>query len=260
MIEKIKSIEEMIMHGSNNQYTVDFNDKSKPYIARGVVKRKEIYQCIKEGRDFYYTDTGYFGNFTSKGNPSGKKRFIRIVKNELQKSTIEDWPSDRWDNLVKDDNRLVWPGWKKTGDKILLVVPNPKSCNYFGFDFDQWKTNTINEIKKYTNKPIIVRTKGSRGERHHNSIYDALDDGIFTTVTFNSIAAIESIAYGIPAFVSVPCAASPLALTDLSKINEPYYPNDNLVKKQCYNLAYGQFTLDEVINGVAYNILQRDKK
>ncbi len=251
------SIEELIVQGSMNQCTTDFNDKSKPYIARGVVKRKEIHQCIDEGRDFYYTDTGYFGNFKSKGNPSGKKQWVRIVKNELQKSIIEECPSDRWNNLVKGDNRLEWKGWKKLGDKILLVEPNPKSCNYFNFNFEEWKSNTINNIKKYSNKSIIIRTKASRGERHYNSIYNALDDGIFATVTFNSIAAMESIAYGVPAFVSVPCAASPLALTDLARIETPYYPDETLLKKHCYSLAYGQFTQEEIINGTAWKILNK---
>jgi len=108
--------------------------------------------------------------------------------------------------------------------------------------------------------PIIIRDKASRSERHANSIYEALDQGIFATVTFNSIAAIESIAYGIPAFVAVPCAASPLALTDLSKIATPYYPDESLVKKQCSNLAYGQFRGEEIENGTAWKILQRTAK
>ena len=67
----------------------------------------------------------------------------------------------------------------------------------------------------------------------------------------------ESIAYGVPAFVSVPCAASPLALTDLTKIETPYYPDEMLVKRQCCSLAYGQFTYEEIINGTAWEILNR---
>jgi hypothetical protein len=259
-IEDVTCIEQLIVYGSGGQCTDDYNDKTKPFVARGVVKRKEIHQCIKEGRSFYYTDTGYFGNFKSEGNSSGKKKWVRIVKNELQKSTLETWPSDRWDALVKLDKRLEWKGWKTNGNKILLVTPNPKSCHYFGFELDDWKNKTIAEIKKHTDMPIIIREKASRSERHANSIYDALDQGIFATVTFNSIAAIESIAYGIPAFVAVPCAASPLALTDLSKIATPYYPDESLVKKQCYSLAYGQFRGDEIENGTAWKILQRNSK
>ncbi len=228
-----------------------------PAVFRGIVERKNIHSCIAAGKDFYYMDTGYFGNFRSEGNPSGRKLYHRIVKNELQKSTIEDKPADRWESLVRGDQRLKWPGWKKGGDKILLVLSNPKSCHYFGYDMQQWWDTTVETIKKYTNMPIVVRHKGSRSDRHENSIYDVLDTGIFATVAFNSIAAMESIAYGIPAFTTVSCAATPLSLTDLSKIETPYYPDDNLVYKHCCNLAYGQFTPEEIADGTAWRLLNQ---
>ena len=54
-------------------------------VYRGVVKRKHILRNWQEKKDFYYLDTGYFGNFISPGNLGGKKLFHRIVKNDLQK-------------------------------------------------------------------------------------------------------------------------------------------------------------------------------
>ena len=224
-------------------------------IYTGIVKRKHIHSCINRGEDFYYMDTVYFGNFSCAGNPSGKKKYHRIVKNALQKSIIEHRPADRWKALVKDDRRLQWPGWKKNGNKILLIVSNPKSCLYFGYDMPQWLETTIATIKKHTDMQIIIRHKGSRSARNNHSIYDALDQEIFATVVFNSIAAMESIAYGVPAFVTVPCAASPLALTDFTKIATPWYPDSSLVAQHCHSLAYGQFTSDEIANGTAWKIL-----
>ena len=230
---------------------------NSPQIFRGIIKRKYIHDCIKRGEDFYYMDTGYFGNFVSEGNPSGKKIYHRIVKNELQKSLVESRPEDRWEALVKGDNRLHWPGWKKGGDKILLVVSNPKSCHYFGYDMPQWLDETIATIKKHTDMEIVVRHKGSRSDRNSDSIYDVLDQNVFATVAFNSIAAMESIAYGVPAFVTVPCAASPLALNDLSKIATPWYPDALLVQQHCESLAYGQFTQEEIANGTAWKLLNK---
>ena len=228
-----------------------------PQIFRGLIKRKHIHDCIKRGEDFYYMDTGYFGNFVSVGNPGGKKMYHRIVKNELQKTKIELKSPDRWQALVKSDRRLRWPGWKKGGDKILLVVSNPKSCHYFGYDMPQWLDETIATIKKHTDMEIVVRHKGSRSDRNSDSIYDVLDQNVFATVAFNSIAAMESIAYGVPAFVTVPCAASPLALNDLSKIATPWYPDALLVQQHCESLAYGQFTQEEIVNGTAWKLLNQ---
>ena len=117
--------------------------------------------------------------------------------------------------------------------------------------------NTIETIKKHTDMEIVIREKGSRSARQHYSIFDALDEGIFATVAFNSIAALESVIYGVPSFVTVPCAASPLALTDLSQISKPFYPDESIVQQHCASLAYGQFTPEEISNGTAWKILNK---
>ena len=235
-----------------------------PSVFRGVVKRKHIYQHWQDKKDFYYMDTGYFGNFTSLGNPSGKKLFHRIVKNDLQKHWLEKHSSDRWQEICKIDPRYQWKGWKKKGRKILIVVPNRKSCVFYGYDVDPyvngekpWLTKTIETIKNHTDMEIIIREKSSRTDRQNYSIFDALDEGVFATVSFNSIAALESVIYGIPAFVTVPCAASPLAQTDLSQISVPLYPDETLVQEHCASLAYGQFTHEEIANGSAWRILNQ---
>jgi hypothetical protein len=235
-----------------------------PSVFRGVVKRKYIQQHWKDNKDFYYMDTGYFGNFISPGNPGGKKLFHRIVKNDVQKHWLEKYPNDRWQEICKIDPRYGWKGWKKTGKKILVIVPNRKSCVFYGYDSDPyingekpWLMNTIETIKKHTDMEIIIREKGSRSARQHHSIFDALDEGIFATVAFNSIAALESVIYGIPSFVAVPCAASPLALTDLGQISTPFYPDESLVQQHCASLAYGQFTGEEIANGTAWKLLNK---
>ena len=240
---------------------------SPPSIFRGVVKRKYIQQHWHDKKDFYYMDTGYFGNFVSPGNPSGKKLFHRIVKNDLQKHWLEKYPNDRWQEICKIDPRYQWKGWKKTGNKILVIVPNRKSCVFYGYEEGKikdrdlnkptWLMNTIETIKKHTDMEIVIREKGSRSARQHHSIFDALDEDVFATVAFNSIAALESVIYGIPSFVTVPCAASPLALTDLNQISTPFYPDESLVQQHCSSLAYGQFTGEEIANGTAWKLLNK---
>jgi len=233
-------------------------------VYRGVVKRKHIQRDWREKKDFYYIDTGYFGNFVSPGNPGGRKLFHRIVKNDLQKHWLENRSGDRWHEICKIDPRYQWTGWKKKGRKILVIVPNRKSCVFYGYDTDPyingekpWLMNTIETIKKHTDMEIVIREKGSRSARQHHSIFDALDEGIFATVAFNSIAALESVIYGIPSFVAVPCAASPLALTDLRQISTPFYPDESLVQQHCASLAYGQFTGEEIANGTAWKLLNK---
>ena len=255
---KDRSLEESLVLGSNGKLTTDPSDTSKPLVVRGVIKRDHVNECIKTGRDFYYIDTGYLGNFVSPGNPTGKKVWHRVVKNENQHSVIRNVPSDRWEKLVQQDPRLAWSGWKNYNKKILLVMPNPKACRYYGIDYDTWIKETEEKIKQHSDLPIEVRIKGSRTARvKEYTIYDALDSGTYATVTMNSMAAMESIVHGVPAFVSVPCAAGPLASMDLSQLPNPFKPKQKLIEQQCKSLAYGQFTLDEIENGTAYELTEK---
>lgn len=252
------SLEEILERGSKGRLTTNSEDSSKPLIIRGVIKRDHANRCKELKRDYWYIDTGYFGNFPSPGNSGGKKKWHRVVKNENQQVDIAEVPNDRWERLVSDDPRLQWKGWKNYNKKILLVMPNPKACIWYGIDYDKWVKETQENIAKYSNLPVEVRIKGSRRERNNGyTIYDAFDSGVYATVAMNSMAALESVLYGIPAFVSVPCAASPLASTDLSQLSNPFKPDEKLIYKHCCNLAYTQFTIDEIESGLAYKLTEK---
>lgn len=262
LIQQIKhtAIEQLIVDSSCGRLTVNLDDSNLPVVLRGVTKHKRIDVCVATNRDYYYTDTGYFGNFKTAGNNTGVKVWHRIVRNNMQLCHVRDMPGDRWQTVLKQDPRLAWTGWKNYKDKILLVLPSPKTCKAYGVDYDHWIDTTTNTIRTHSNLPIKVRHKLSRRERNNEgSIYDEFDQGVYATVCFNSIAALESVLYGIPAFVSVPCAAAPLAAMDLSQLSTPFEPSQDLIEKHCRNLAYGQFSLVEITNGTAWKILQRYK-
>ena len=83
----------------------------------------------------------------------------------------------------------------------------------------------------------------------------ALQRDVHCLVTYNSIAAVEALILGKPVFVMGPNAAEPMANTDLSKINNPMMPTPEKVIQLCCNLAYGQFTPSEMVDGTAWRIL-----
>lgn len=250
------SLEQSLAVGSGHRCTVDMADASKPMVVRGVTSKSEILACQHSHRDFYYIDTGYVGNFPSPGNRSGKKIWHRVVKNDLQLSVPLAVDHQRWQQLLAQDPRLGWRGWKNHNEKILLVLPNPKACRYYDIDCDTWVSETTEKIKTHSDLPIETRVKGSRSERNQGySIYSAFDTGVYATVSFNSIASLESVLYGIPAFVSVPCAASPIASDDLSLLRNPVKPTEKEIQQQCHSLAYGQFTCEEIVNGTAWKTI-----
>ena len=76
------SPEEILVEGSGNKLTVESSETDKPMVIRGVIKKQHADNCVRDNRDYWYIDTGYFGNFPSPGNKKGGKKWHRIVKNE----------------------------------------------------------------------------------------------------------------------------------------------------------------------------------
>lgn len=232
--------------------TFDYNNSWKPIVVRGILKKKFILKCWADQRDFYYMDTGYFGNEPNISNPNGWKYWHRIVKNDLQHGKIIKRPSDRF----KQFNKPI-ESWKRNGRKILLATPDDKPCKFYDINLEEWIKDTVEEIKRHTDRPIEIRRRSpERLDRiKMNTLREALEDDVFALVTFNSVAAVESVFQGIPAFTLAPAnAASPVALQDLSQIEKPFYP-DNRHEWACH-LAYGQFHVSELKNGKAKEMLE----
>jgi hypothetical protein len=240
----------MFAHGAGlpiEDYHYDFGDK--PILIRSMGKRKLIKQCWENNHTFYYMDSGYVGNYKSKSNPYGWKLWHRIVKNDVQHTDIIDRPDDRWKRLDYPIENL------KQGKHILLVTPSEKPCKFYGIDKDTWIKDTIAEIKKNTDRPIVVRDKAPRQQRITRTIFEDLND-CHALVTYQSIAAVESVLYGVPAFTLAPTAADPVCDKDLSLIETPTVQDKDKIYKWACHLAYGQFHNDELKNGTAYRILQ----
>jgi len=229
----------------------NYSDSFDPIVLRGILKKKIMFKCWDDKRDFYYVDTGYFGNEKTPSNPNGWKYWHRIVKNNLQHDKIIDRPDDRF---KKFDKKIH--GWRKSGRKILIAMPDEKPMRFYNEDKTQWLEKTIKAIKEHTDRPIEVRDRAKlRLHRINSTLEQALSDDVFALVTYNSIAATESIFYGIPAFTLAPNAASPVTLQDISQINKPYYPDQDKVYKWACHLAYGQFHYNEMKDGSWWRII-----
>jgi hypothetical protein len=224
----------------------DYTATTEPIVLRGILKHKIMKRCWEDRRDFFYMDTGYFGN-------TRWKEWHRIVKNDLQHGAIVSRPADRFARFGKK-----FQPWKKDGRNILLALPDTKPCKFYGIDRDQWIVDTVATIKRCTDRPIIIRERAPRriDRISTDTLQTALDNDVFALVTFNSVAATESIFHGIPAFTLAPAnAASPVSLQDLAKIESPYYADQDKLHAWGCHLAYGQFHINELKNGTALRIL-----
>lgn len=237
-----------------NTYRSLINLKDRePVIFRGMAKRKVVDICKSQNRDFYYMDTGYLGNINST-----KKDYHRIVKNNVQHTKVNyDMPSYRFENLLKYHPYIKFNGWKKGGKSILVVVPSDKPCKFYNIDKQTWIEQTVSLIKKYTDRQIIIREKQPRNKRATNNLYKQIvQDDVYAIVTYNSIAAIEAICFGIPAFTGQDTAANEMCSKDFSKIESPFYPNRQKVEKWQHWLAFCQYSIRELQTGKAMKTLK----
>ena len=218
-----------------------------PVVFRGITKSKHMKACEEKGRDYFYVDTGYFGN-------GRKKMYHRITKNAMQiTGPVIDRPFDRLAETGYQARKF------SRGSKILICPPSEKAMSTFGLDLDKWLTDTVDTIKKYTDRPIEIRQKPSRRERTTNDTIEmALARDVHCLVTYNSIAATEAILLGKPAFTLGPNAAESVCLSDLSQIETPYYPSLEEVARWAAHLSYCQFTEIEMKDGTAWKILNND--
>ena len=216
-----------------------------PVVLRGITHRKEMNACRTAGRDFYYIDTGYFGN-------AKKKTFHRVTRNDVQNfGPIIDRPRDRLGVTGFQPRKFY------RGSKILLAPPSQKLLNLYDIDLEQWLDNVLKELAGKTDREVVVRRKPGRTARtSDDSMAHALEQDIHCLVTFSSIAAGEALLNGKPAITLGPNAAAALCSQTLDAINDPYVPTLDEVERWAAHIAYCQFTEAEMRNGTAWRILQ----
>ena len=215
-----------------------------PVVLRGITKRKQMEACRAAGRDFYYIDTGYFGN-------GKKKLYHRITRNDVQWfGPVIERPGDRLDQTG------VRPKKMRPGTHILVAPPSQKLLNNYDIILEDWLASVQEEIKKYTDRPIVMRPKQSRSTRlTEDTIEMALDRDVHCLVTFSSIAAAEALIHGKPAITLGPNAAAPLCSQSISEIETLRIPSLDEVEAWARHIAYCQFTEVEMRDGTAWRIL-----
>lgn len=191
----------------------------------------------KQKIPFYFTDMPYWNRWMGDNRNTCS---WRIIPNALHCNWVKNFSNDRFKKLnvtIKD--------WRNNGDHIL-VCPSSNTMNQF-YNQDNWLTNTIIELKKYTDRPIKIRHKPrsnkTSGPRAANIPFEEDVKNAWAVVTLASIAGVEAACLGIPTFCSKQSPCAPLNNTDLSKIENP-----QLVDRTEWlnTLAYYQYTEQEL--------------
>ena len=248
--------------------TLNVEDKT-PIVFRGMGKSTYIKECVKNNIDFYYVDTGYF--------PQKSKLWHRFTKNnfqvlnhlsseEINKRTDIKIIKNKFIEIMKIDYDNYRPISQVNGSKILIAPPTSKVFKHYDYKVSQWITETVEKIKKFTDKEIVIRQKPkSRKVRiDKDKFLDQLkNDNIHCVVTFSSIVSIEAILNGYPVITLGPNAASYLSESKIENIDNPYFPDADKIKEHMLYLSACQFTKEDFFNGYALktiNQLQHNQK
>ena len=249
--------------------TIDVSNKS-PCVFRGITRIETIKQCIDNNIDFYYIDTGYMGCYPDKN-------WHRFTKNNFQ--TLDhlnykqlDFLTDvkklkeRFASIMKVNYDSYKPKRPVKGENILIIPPSAKVLRcltingYTNFKQDEYINFVSKEIKKYTDKKIIVRQKPNRDERTkkgRNLLDQLKNDKIHCLVAFNSIAAFEAIQGGYPAITLGPNAASFLSEKEIKNIENPYFADDDKIREHSLYLSACQFNREEFRSGYAVKMIEQ---
>lgn len=224
-------------------------------------------QILKEhkalGLGVLFFDKGY----TRTRGEKGHTEFTRISVNNphpLDYMMREDRPSDRLDAL-----HIPWAPRQNTPHGHILVATSSQKYNDFhGLgDGQEHAGKIVWRIRRHdTLRQVIYRPKpsadplpalpGTSMSPAGLAIRDALL-GASLLVTHGASAAMDAIIHGVPAISLGPSIARPVCGTDITdeSVREPYWPTEAAKLKWARAVAYTQFTLDEMRNGVAFELL-----
>jgi hypothetical protein len=179
-------------------------------------------------------------NYKDKDHPT---RYLRYSMDGVFPTTgnyFWDNPNpQRWQQISRDLG-IYLKDWRTIGQHILICTQRNGGWSMKGLNVNQWLEKTVDEIKRYSDRPIVVRghpgdkaaknyLKTQKGRYAVSVNEHILDDfkNAWAVITYNSTPGVAASIEGIPAFVTDPepqtSQAYLVANYDLSRIENPEF-------------------------------------
>ena len=193
------------------------------------------------GRKWVYWDRGYWSRVFATWLPRGENGgMYRWHVGSFQLQQIRDAPSDRLDR-----DRPPVKSWSRGGRHVVIAQPTVPYAKFH--ELESWTDATLEELAKVTDRQIVIRCKGTK-----RPLQSDLRDA-HALVTHGSNAAVEAAILGCPVFVHESSAAALVGRTDLTKIEDPVYPEREAWLRA---LAYSHFSEPELVDGTLWRLLR----
>ena len=188
------------------------------------------------------------------------------------------WDDAKWgfEHITQDRSLKVFERngydpdlpWKTDGDYILLCMQKVGDASLRGRDVFAWTEDTVNEIRKHTNRKIIIRPhplyrKSALHSRLKESVLAVADvhwqeadltepdfvtiaeqlNNAWCTVTYSSGTGIDAVINGVP---NIACDTGSMVYdvssTDIAEIENPFRGDK---KEWCNRIAHCQWSVEE---------------
>lgn len=217
------------------------------------------YATKNENADFFYIDHAYF-------DPGYRgKRWMRIVKNGFVKNVLTNELNTK---RLYENFKIDLQPYKNYKDNRNIVVLPPSNTVARTFNAVDWQENIYEQIRKYTDRPIVIRNKNGpvldermmaikskQIYKHEKTIEQELDEA-YCVFAYNSSVALRALERGIPVICERYCPAYPISnkIENIDDLEE--YEREKLF----VSLSWGQFTIEESRNSKTFRILKSVKQ
>lgn len=168
----------------------------------------------------------------------------------------QDSPSDRWEK-----HGVSMQDWKEDGDYYLIMGQVDGDMSIDGVNIHTWYRTIADEIEQKTDVPVYFRphplSRNSSGliQMLDGELESALSDAK-GVITYNSNSAVDAALAGIPVLAhDQGSMAWDIAAHSIDELINFEYPDR---EQWAYNLAYAQWTQNELIDGTAWSHISNE--
>ena len=246
---------------------VHANSGNTPHL---MFRRKIIEQQSAIGKHTLAIDSNLF-LYRDLGNT---KTYLRFSLDDVFPTTgnyfTDSIDPSRWQQIKKDIGFDLQP-WSTKGRYILIALQRNGGWAMGGKDVMQWCKETIDTLRQYTDRDIIVRAHpGDRRAKDYlrlnypkvkiSNNQNLIEDfkNCWAVITYNSSPGVAAAVEGVPVFVTdlepQKSQAFDVCNVDLSQIENPVRP-----ERQCWieRLAMSHYSFDDLKSGRAWEVIRK---
>lgn len=234
--------------------------------AKHLTLRKNVIETQnKLKKKTIIIDSNLF-NYKDKNHPTHYSRYSANGVFPTTGNYFWDNPDpSRWKQISKDLG-ISLKEWRNNGDHILICTQRNGGWSMKGVGVVHWLDSVVEQIRKYSDRKIIVR--GHPGDKqapvylkkdnlHYtvSSNLSILDDfkNAWAVVTYNSSPGVAASIEGIPAFITDPdpriSQAYDVGNYDISKIESPVFKDR---EKWVEKISMCHWKISELEDGTAW--------